>query len=488
MSQRRRRSSQKTSWDDRLVFLLLSALLFLAPIVRGGNREMALFVLLALALGCAALLLAQATRAQVLRQPAPWALEHPPGRWWLLAIGLLVTSPLWLGLLQLWPLPADWWRSLAGRAPYLEALQAAGLTTPDNLPLTLNPQATQAALWSAIPLCVVFWLALCLPQKMLEQLFWLLLLAGAAQVLLAVAQFATGAQSVLYFGRTGQGLIGSFANRNHLADFLAMLLPLWFYMWQRLQRNGHEDFQAQVFSSKVVRKPLLLLLGFAFLIIILSTQSRGGILSATAVLVLSALLYSWAQHKQLKTWQRWALPLLLLLLVALALASVDIAAILARVEQGRLQTDAQVRNTIAQATWQAGQVFWPWGSGLGSFESVFPRFQPTLTPNYVNHAHNDYSQIFMELGAPGLLLALVFLLLVLRQIRALWLGLRQGSRLSSDLALRLFAGLGGLAMLLHSWVEFNMHIPALAITTCFLWGVFLRPLPPAKAGSNRHHA
>jgi hypothetical protein len=33
-----------------------------------------------------------------------------------------------------------------------------------------------------------------------------------------------------------------------------------------------------------------------------------------------------------------------------------------------------------------------------------------------------------------------------------------------------------LVLLLHSWVEFNMHIPALAITAAFLAGVYLRPI------------
>ena len=38
----------------------------------------------------------------------------------------------------------------------------------------------------------------------------------------------------------------------------------------------------------------------------------------------------------------------------------------------------------------------------------------------------------------------------------------------------MFCGVGLLAFLLHSWVEFNMHIPALAVTAAFLSGVFLR--------------
>ena len=41
---------------------------------------------------------------------------------------------------------------------------------------------------------------------------------------------------------------------------------------------------------------------------------------------------------------------------------------------------------------------------------------------------------------------------------------------------RQLAGLSVLVLLLHSWVEFNMHIPALAITAAFLAGVYLRPI------------
>ena len=41
-------------------------------------------------------------------------------------------------------------------------------------------------------------------------------------------------------------------------------------------------------------------------------------------------------------------------------------------------------------------------------------------------------------------------------------------------------GLGLLAVLLHSWVEFNLRIPANAMLATFLLGAFLRPLPPHR--------
>ncbi len=46
-------------------------------------------------------------------------------------------------------------------------------------------------------------------------------------------------------------------------------------------------------------------------------------------------------------------------------------------------------------------------------------------------------------------------------------------------------GLGVLAVLLHSWVDFNLRIPANAMLAAFLLGAFLRPLgqtPPEQGG------
>lgn len=447
-------------------------MLLLAPLVRGGNRELALAGLLALALAQLALLLGQAGPALL----APGDAQAEPPRWWWAAVLGIASSPAWLGLLQLLPVSAGWWSSLAGRQGYLDALRAAGVEPPARLPLSLNPGATWAALWAGVVPVAAFVAALRLSREQVERLLLVLLVAGAVQVVMAVAQFASGSRSALYFGMLGQGFIGTFANRNHLADFLAMLLPVWFYGWLWLRRSsGRGGRRAR--RRVAIARPALVLLGFGFAVVILSTKSRGGIIAAVAVLLLAALLYFRYLGRDLQPWQRWSLVLGLLAFVALALGSVDLRGIAARIEQGQLQSDAQVRGVLALATWHAARALWPWGSGMGTFESVFPRYQPPGPLDYVNQAHNDYAQLLMELGAPALLLAGMVLALVLRQLVALARALRAEGRLSSELALRCFAGLGALALLLHSWVEFNMHIPALATTAAFLAGVFLRPLP-----------
>lgn len=454
---------------------MAALLLLAAPLLRGGNREVALFGLLALGLALLAVLLGQASHAAL--APARPGMEARPGWWWA-AVVLLAASPAWLGLLQLTPIDSGWWASLAGRQGYLDALRAAGVEPPARLPLSLNPGATWASVWSGLPVVAALVAALRLPAVLVQRLLALLLVAGAVQVVVAVAQFAGGRQSLFYFGLSGQGFVGTFANRNHLADFLVMLLPLWLLAWLRLRR-GTPDAQ----RGRVAARPLLLLLGFGFLVVILSTQSRGGILAMLVVLLLAGVLQlRYLGGDELRRWQRWALVVGFGVFVALALAAIDWGGLASRLQQERLQSDAEVRRVMAAATWDAARALWPWGSGLGTFESVFPRYQPGDTPIYVNHAHNDYAQLAMELGAPGLLLVALALLLALHQLVRLRHALRAQHRLSSELALRLLSGLGVLALLLHSWVEFNMHIPALAITAGFLAGVYLRPL---EAGEGR---
>jgi hypothetical protein len=45
-------------------------------------------------------------------------------------------------------------------------------------------------------------------------------------------------------------------------------------------------------------------------------------------------------------------------------------------------------------------------------------------------------------------------------------------------------GLGLLGFLLHSLVEFNMHIPANAIMAALLAGIYLRPLDSEESASD----
>ena len=452
------------------VFFCLATLLTLAPLMRGGNRQLAIGLLLAISL----LTLASLITHKLSASPSNHNPAHSPPQLWTAAILLLATSPLWLALLQLAPLPADLWSSLAGRQDYLSALASIGQQPPDQLPLSLNPGATRAALWSALPASIAFIAALMLQRRDTERLLAIVLAAAAVQTLIAVLQIGGGKTSFFYFGSSHAGsVIGTFNNRNHLADFLGMSVPLWFYFALRSSPK-HRTGIARLIPRNAWW-PAWIIFGFAMVVVLLLTQSRGGLLSTSIALIGCGWLMLRTQGQQLSPRMRWAAIAALAFTIVAALISVGLEDLAKRVQADRLIVDANVRNAYTQSTIQAAQHFWPWGSGAGTFEAVFPRFQELQTLGYVEYAHNDYPQLLMELGIFALPLIAAALYLALYQLRQLKRTSQARKTIRNSTLQRQLSGLGTLVLLMHSTVEFNLHIPALAITAAFLAGVYLRP-------------
>ena len=498
MFQRKRRhhsNSHAWAFEHRITFFLLAALLALAPWIRGGNRQVALVILLGLALLLLAHLAAQFS-IQVLKPSALSSARSASGptreatpdtlpRWkWVLVV-LLASSPQWIGLLQLVPLPADWWAHLPGRQIYLDAQQAAGIAKPGQLPLSLNPLATQASIWASVPVTAVFLASLLVPTDRVYTLIKLLLALGLAQVVLSVAQFATGAHlSPLQFtNQPGGAIVGSFANRNSLADYLAMMVPLWFVVLLHLDRHGHSKRHGDGGPFQGMLKPLWALCGFALVVVLISTQSRGGLLASMVVMALSLWVYlSTRSRYELSIKARIGVVVLMVVFSATALLSAGAEKVTDRIHRQQLAFDADERQRLAMSALEGSQDLWPWGGGMGTFESVFPRFQHLHSAfRYVNEAHNDYAQLLMDLGLYTVPLALMLMVLVAHQVWQLRATVRADRRLSTHVATQWLAGCAVLALLLHSWVDFNMRIPALAMTAAVLAGFFLRPPEPGAS-------
>jgi O-antigen ligase len=102
------------------------------------------------------------------------------------------------------------------------------------------------------------------------------------------------------------------------------------------------------------------------------------------------------------------------------------------------------------------------GSGGGSFYAVMPNFEPPGLGGVLEHAHNDYLEFAAELGLPALaLLAAVV-------GASAW----QGWRVLRERRRGVLRGAGFCCLmvicwsLLHSAVDFNLQIPANALTYC----------------------
>lgn len=451
-----------------LTWMCLAAVLIWAPLPLGSNRPWAVGLLAMTVWGLAAVLHAWHSRA---------------GAALRLAASL---RPAWLPLallLALCALPAGQLLVEGGTAD-------AARTREYLLRTLLYGAAFVLTLWVATP-----------PRRVL----WLLgaiVGAGILQAVLAVVLYSTGATYEFLFDAFEQGdrATGTFPNPDHLAGYMELclsaglgLMLAQFNGEQRVRRSTwqHSLRAALVFlmSGKMLLRMTLVLLVIALVM----THSRMG----NGAFFISLLLVGTVVATVSRRLRRPALWLVL------SMAVVDVFIIgqwvgLERVVT-RLQGTAEASSKTV-ATFGLGarsapppseQSFAerlvvprmalqmvaerPWfGHGGGTFYTVFPPFKTEALPLQWNHAHNDYVEVASDTGLVGL---------------ALWAGLGLATAVRSVRLLRdsqplLSRGLGAAALMalcsiaLHSLVDFNLQIPANALTLVVIlalaWSAQLR--------------
>lgn len=343
-----------------------------------------------------------------------------------------------LGLLPLaWlvPLPAHWLLALPGRAELLQPALAE-LGADAWLPLSLAPDASWQAWLKLVPplaLFVAAQRATAATRRRLLAALVALGLALAGWTLLQGPQPAAAGAAV-------------FANPNHLASLLALLLPL------------PVVFALDAPATAPGRRLLGALAALLLVAAVLITRSRAG----AGLLVLEAVAITvWCLHRQ--HGRR--------LLLALALAAVAALAILPAAGPALLQgfalDVADGRAALLRRSLAAALSFFPFGAGPGSFASVFATFDSlaTLDTVYVNQAHDEPVQWLFELGLIGPLLYAAALAAVARR---LWRDAADGLRWACAL------GIG--AVLLHGLVDYPLRVPLPALACALLAACALSPL------------
>lgn len=432
--------------------------------MRGGNRNVALIALEGVALVFLAAMVAHATPKAA--RPSLHALLF----WFLLL------SPAWLALVYLLPVPPSWWEDIPGRELYAELLTAAGIARHDWLPVSLVPDATTVSLLAGIPLMAAFGAGYWANLRQLQIVIGTFVMLGFAEVVIGMLQLAGGANSSLYFGGNPGRPFGTFANANHFGNYIAMVLAAYVWLgWSKLTEARQRRAAHWEPRSSQARAVALWTAGAVLLLVgILMSRSRGaglgGLPAAMGALVLA--LTTGAGPRPLR-------PTLLIVGGALAagVALVGFDTVVSRFDLERMAGDAPFRIVQATTTLEGAAHFWPFGAGWGTYAEVYPRFQPATLIGTADYAHHDYAQMLFEGGIFAVLLMAAFgWLFVARAITLVRLVLRQ-RRLRREEMAAAVCGFGLLGFLLHSLVEFNMHIPANAIAAALLAGIYLRRLP-----------
>ncbi|HYI43479.1 MAG TPA: O-antigen ligase family protein, partial [Sphingomicrobium sp.] len=257
--------------------------------------------------------------------------------------------------------------------------------------------------------------------------------------------------------------VGFFANSNHMGSLLVVCIP----------------FAVALLASSISRRKTdgstvgMMALGIAGLLVVLAglvlNRSLAALGIALPVLLFSALLLPGGWK-----FRRLAVPTGGIALAAAMLFLVRSAPWAA--QSGSEYASVQTRAEMWSKTGELAQHYFPVGSGLGSFTSVFRLSEDPATVGlkYVNHAHNDYLELLLELGAPGAILLVLFLAWWAVQTVRVW---RSGLTGYYARAATIASG----ALLAHSLVDYPLRTAALSSIFGMCLAFMAQPKPPKEA-------
>ena len=422
-----------------LAFVLLCALFIVLLVAGGASRADASgqIIVRAMAWGMLIVAILFGSRPAMRRMGMP---------------GMALAGAIFLVLIQLVPLPPSLWEALPSRA-------ILGGTGSGEVwrPVSMVPGATWNALSSLVVPCVVLLLAVMMREEEQERLLAVLLTLVGTSALVGLLQFSGAGFMNPFVNDTPGQVSGLFANRNHFALFLALgclIASVW------ATRSGAQRWRLSAAAGLVL----------LFLLTILTTGSRAGMLLGLVALGLALLMSRHALRKVTRGGPRWLLPalvtgaiLILAFFVTLFVAA-DRAVSINRAVSVDGNEDMRVRglSTVLDMIHR----YFPVGSGFGGFDPMFRMHEPfdLLKITYFNHAHNDYLEIALDGGIVALLLL---------GIAMLWWGTRM-IRVWRKVEAGTIAQLGStmlLLVLIASFVDYPVRTPMIMALTALagLW-------------------
>ena len=463
---------------DRWIFALLLALLVWLPLPWGSKPPAA-----AALFGLVAWLLVAARSAMA------WCGHElpplPPAA--RVVLGLWLAWLSWCGAHAL-PLPAG---LVAALSPAAYDLQQAVGTVPGataRYSLSIAPGATVEQLILGASYLALFWLVLVSVARNRGRqrlVLGALVLSGVAQALYGAVMTLSGIEyGFLVPKAVGQGwATGTFVNRNHLAGYLELTLAAGIALvLADLRGGGARTWQQRLAGivdlllSPRMRVRVMIALMVVALVL---TRSRMGNAAFFIALAICGNLYILLRHP--KYLLRSLAFFLSLVVVDLLIVSEQygLEKVVARIEATDLRTEQRtlVFRDLVPVIEQYGVV----GAGPGSFAVAFTPFRSPDIRHHYDHAHNDYAQFLIEAGSVGV--ALLAALVVVTLWHAFGVLRRRHDPAAGALA---FAGAMALVALgIHSLVDFNLRIPAVAATLVTLMALSLsvssrpRQSPPA---------
>ncbi|MHC4780174.1 MAG: O-antigen ligase family protein [Planctomycetota bacterium] len=392
--------------------------------------------------------------------------------------------------LQCLPLP---WALLKILSPSTADLRMTG----DSGALSLAPEATKSALVAFLSTGALFLAPLIVVRsgRGLTRGLGFMAVSGAVVAAYSLLNFLSVNEVSLHFARGTHGgrASGSFVNPNHLATYLAVLLPaplaILFLSPPRGRAGGEDAVLVKVsdFLADLSRRYWKILAALALAFISLSlvfTMSRAGILAGALGATAFFSLYAALRRKGA------GLPVARMLTAVCFVSVLVGAALWLGLEPIiRRYGDSEIGMRDRFEVWVISlRIFMDFplfGTGLGTFTDIFPLRQPAALHSHYTFPHNEYVGLLVECGAIGtLLLAGSAVLGLIGFVREL---LRFRYRRTRQLAACAATG-GTVAFVFHGVFDFAAHLPAVAFLTAFVMGLGFASIGKPLSQSRRRRA
>ena len=453
---------------EALFFWAWTLLLIWAPVPLGSNRtwawallEVGIFVLVALWL---AVFIWGRLAMPVTMQRAKWFL-------------LLLVAWLLYQAIYIVPLPEAWIALISPEAAAMHALTNALSVDSAHRWQTLSVDLYAAKVSWLKSLCYtlgfVMTLAVVTTRQRAQQLAYALVLSAVAIAVFGILMHLANINIEWFRTPIAHGgeASATFANRNHFAGYLEMILAIGIGLliaglrdhrtqtWKQFFRH----FIEWILSAKMRLRLMLCIMVIA----LVATHSRMGNAGFFSSLLIAGVIgIALARHATRGT---------VILLVSLIIIDVFIVGswfgvekLAQRIEQTTMK-DVEERQDPSAYALQIIKDYPAMGSGPGSFYTAFPRYRGPDVVNLYEYAHNDYIQFATESGVAGLgLLGLIVAWSLAVALRAQYM---RRDPLMRGLS---FASVMGIvAILIHSSVDFNLQIPSNAmlfmVLMAFAW-------------------
>jgi len=335
--------------------------------------------------------------------------------------------------------------------------------------ISLSPEQTISASMRLLAYGLVFILSMyyCQKSENAKKLFNWLAIAGFTYAIYGLVIYLGDFNKILWFDKIyyQQDVTSTIINRNSYATYaglsLLCLVPNILHEFKNSAAYGlNSNYGKQLFIENLITrawKPVLMF--FTVGTALFLTHSRGGFLSTTLAIITLFSLLSISKKLQSRSLNYAVLSVAVM---AFALFTVSGDKVMERM--GDISVEKAERPKVYSAT-LTGIADNPYlGFGYGSYQNAFRLYRTADINGNYDKAHNTYLENLFELGIPAAsALFLSILIISLQCLKGIWN--RQRHWIYPTIAFS-----STVLVSAHSFVDFSLQIPAIAVTYAAILG------------------